>query len=169
MNIGWAALSAASHTRLWEHFNTLADKVATAFDAVPAGRLYKSDGFQSLASGNVAIQLGNNLDAQGGVTYDAANGGGLKVPIAGRYMVSGYVFVSGPAGAASFNVVRWRAGVSTVVLATRLANPDGGDYIGGRSDVLNLAAGDILTLRGSGPSNAYGTNESHTSLSVARV
>ena len=168
MNIGWAALSAASHTRLWEHFNTLADKVAAAFDAVPAGRLYKSNGFQSLASGNVAIVLGN-LDAQGGVTYDAANGGGLKVPIAGRYQVNGCVYFSGPAGGASFDVVRWRAGVSVVVLTARLAKPDGQDYIGGRSDVLNLAAGDILTLRGSAPSSAYGTDGFHTSLSVARV
>lgn len=168
MNIGWAALSAASHTRLWEHFNTLADKVAAAFDAVPAGRLYKSNGFQSLASGNVAIVLGN-LDAQGGVTYDAANGGGLKVPIAGRYMVSGYVLFSGAPGLASFDVVRWRAGVSAVVLSTRLSKPDNDDYIGGRSDVLNLAAGDILTLRGSAPSNAYGIDANHTTLSVARV
>ena len=168
MNIGWAALSAASHTRLWEHFNTLADKVASAFDAVPAGRIYKSNGFQPLASGNVAITLGN-LDAQGGVTYDAANGGGLKVPIAGRYLVSGCVYFSGPAGAASFDVLRWRAGVSVVVLTARLSKPDGQDYIGGRSDVLNLAAGDILTLRGSAPSSAYGTDGSHTSLSVARV
>ena len=168
MNIGWAALSAASHTRLWEHFNTLADKVATAFDAVPAGRLYKSNGFQSLAPGNVAITLGN-LDAQGGVTYDAANGGGLKVPIAGRYMVSGCVFFSGTPGTASFDVVRWRAGVSVVVLSARLSKPDGQDYIGGRSDVLTLAAGDILTLRGSAPSSADGTDGTHTSLSVARV
>ena len=168
MNIGWAALSAASHTRLWEHFNTLADKVATAFDAVPAGRLYKSDGFQVLSGGNVAIVLGN-LDAQGGVTYDAANGGGLKVPIAGRYQVNGCVYFSGPAGVAWFDVVRWRAGVSVVVLTCRLAKPDVNDYIGGRSDVLNLAAGDVLTLRGSAPSSAYGTDASHTSLSVARV
>ena len=169
MYIGWAALSAASHTRRWEHFNELANKVAAAFDAVPAGRLYKSDGFQSLASGNVAIQLGNNLDAQGGVTYDAANGGGLKVPIAGRYMVSGCVLFSGVPGLASFNVVRWRAGVSAVVLSTRLSKPDNDDYIGGRSDVLNLAAGDILTLRGSAPSHAYGIDANHTTLSVARV
>lgn len=168
MNIGWAALSAASHTRLWEHFNTLADKVASAFDAVPAGRLYKSDGFQSLASGSVAIRLGN-LDAQGGVTYDAANGGGLKVPIAGRYQVNGCVLFSGAPGTGSFDVVRWRAGVSAVVLSVRLSKPDGDDYIGGRSDVLNLAAGDILTLRGSAPSNAYGVAANHTSLSVARV
>ena len=168
MNIGWAALSAASHTRLWEHFNTLADKVAAAFDAVPAGRLYKSNGFQSLAAGNVAIVLGN-LDAQGGVTYDAANGGGLRIPIAGRYMVSGCVYFSGPAGAASFSVVRQRAGVSTVVLTCRPSKPDGGDYIASRSDVLNLAAGDILTLRGSAVSSAYGIDPSHTSLSVARV
>ena len=168
MNIGWAALSAASHTRLWEHFNTLADKVASAFDAVPAGRLYKSDGFQGLSGGNVAITLGN-LDAQGGVTYDAANGGGLKVPIAGRYMVSGCVYFSGLVGGASFDVVRWRAGVSAVVLSVRLSKPDADDYIGGRSDVLNLAAGDILTLRGSAPSTAYGTDATHTSLSVARV
>lgn len=168
MNIGWAALSAASHTRLWEHFNELANKVAAAFDAVPAGRLYKSNGFQSLAGGNVAIVLGN-LDAQGGVTYDAANGGGLKVPIAGRYMVSACVYFSGPVGAASFSVVRWRAGVSTVVLTCKPAKPDGDDYIASRSDVLNLAAGDILTLRGSAVSSAYGTDPSHTSLSVARV
>ena len=168
MNIGWAALSAASHTRLWEHFNTLADKVASAFDAVPAGRIYKSNGFQSLASGNVAITMGN-LDAQGGVTYDAANGGGLKVPIAGRYQVNGCVYFSGPAGTSSLDVLRWRAGVSVVVLTTRLSKPDGLDYIGGRSDVLNLAAGDILTLRGSAPSSAYGTDWTHTSLSVARV
>ena len=168
MNIGWAALSAASHTRLWEHFNTLADKVASAFDAVPAGRIYKSNGFQPLAGGNVAITLGN-LDAQGGVTYDAANGGGLKVPIAGRYQVNGCVLFSGAPGTASFDVVLWRAGVSAVVLSVRLSKPDGGDYIGGRSDVLNLAAGDVLTLRGSAPSGAYGTDGSHTSLSVARV
>ena len=168
MNIGWAALSAASHTRLWEHFNTLADKVASAFDAVPAGRIYKSNGFQALASGNVAITLGN-LDAQGGVTYDAANGGGLKVPIAGRYQVNGCVYFSGSPGTGSFDVVRWRAGVSVVVLTARLAKPDANDYVGGRSDVLNLAAGDILTLRGSAPSSAYGTDPSHTSLSVARV
>ena len=168
MDIGWAALSAASHTRLWEHFNELANKVAAAFDAVPAGRLYKSNGFQSLAAGNVAITLGN-LDAQGGVTYDAANGGGLKVPIAGRYQVNGCVYFSGAAGAASLDVVRWRAGVSVVVLTARLSKPDGQDYIGGRSDVLTLAAGDILTLRGSAPSSAYGTDGSHTSLSVARV
>ena len=168
MNIGWAALSAASHTRLWEHFNTLADKVASAFDAVPAGRIYKSNGFQSLSGGNVAITMGN-LDAQGGVTYVAANGGGLRVPIAGRYLVSGCVYFSGPAGAASLDVVRWRTGVSAAVLTARLSKPDGGDYIGGRSDVLTLAAGDILTLRGSAPSSAYGTDGSHTSLSVARV
>ena len=168
MNIGWAALSAASHTRLWEYFNELANKVAAAFDAVPAGRIYKSNVFQSLAGGNVAITLGN-YEGQGGVTYDAANGGGLKVPIAGRYQVNSCCYFSGPAGAASFEVVRWRAGVSTVVLTCRLAKPDGGDYIGGRSDVLNLAAGDILTLRGSAPSSAYGTDGSHTSLSVARV
>ena len=168
MNIGWAALSAASHTRLWEHFNTLADKVASAFDAVPAGRIYKSNGFQPLASGNVAIALGN-LDAQGGVTYDAANGGGLKVPIAGRYQVNGCVLFSGAPGTVSFDVVLWRAGVSAVVSSARLAKPDGDDYISSRSDVLNLAAGDILTLRGSAPSNAYGTGANHTSLSVARV
>lgn len=168
MNIGWAALSAASHTRLWEHFNTLADKVATAFDDVPAGRIYKSNGFQSLAGGNVAITMGN-LDAQGGVTYDAANGGGLKVPIAGRYQVNGCVLFSGDPGIASFNVVLWRAGVSSVVSSASLAKPDGYDYISSRSDVLNLAAGDILTLRGSAPSNAYGTAPNHTSLSVARV
>ena len=169
MNIGWAALSAASHTRLWEHFNTLADKVASAFDAVPAGRLYKSDGFQALwGGGNVAINLGN-LDAQGGVTYDAANGGGLKVPIAGRYMVSGCVIFSGAPGTASFDVLRWRAGVSAVVLSARPSKPDGADYISSRSDVLTLAAGDILTLRGSAASHAYGTGASHTSLSVARV
>ena len=168
MNIGWAALSAASHTRLWEHFNTLADKVASAFDAVPAGRLYKSDGFQGLSGGNVAITLGN-LDAQGGVTYDAANGGGLKVPIAGRYRVSGCVLFSGPPGVVSFDVLRWRAGFSVVVLSGRPSTPDGNDYISSRSDVLNLAAGDILTLRGTAPSTAYGTDASHTSLSVARV
>lgn len=168
MNIGWAALSAASHTRLWEHFNELANKVASAFDAVPAGRLYKSNGFQSLASGNVAIVLGN-LDAQGGVTYDAANGGGLKVPIAGRYQVNSCVYFSGPAGGASFDVVRWRAGVSVVVLTCKLAKPDGADYIGGRSDTLNLAAGDILTLRGNSPASAFGSDATHTSLSVARV
>lgn len=168
MDIGWAALSAASHTRLWEHFNTLADKVAAAFDAVPAGRIYKSNGFQNLSAGNVAITLGN-LDAQGGVTYNAANGGGLRVPIAGRYQVNSCCYFSGAAGAASLDVVRWRAGVSVVVLTARLSKPDGQDYIGGRSDVLNLAAGDILTLRGSAPSSAYGTDGSHTSLSVARV
>lgn len=168
MDIGWAALSAASHTRLWEHFNTLADKVAAAFDAVPVGRIYKSNGFQSLAGGNVAITMGN-LDAQGGVTYVAANGGGLRVPIAGRYQINSRVYFSGPAGAASLDVIRWRAGVSVVVLTARLSKPDVQDYIGGCSDVLNLAAGDILTLRGSAPSSAYGTDASHTSLSVARV
>lgn len=168
MDIGWAALSAASHTRLWEHFNELANKVAAAFDAVPAGRIYKSDGFQSLAGGNVAIWLGS-LDAQGGVTYSSLEGGGLRIPIAGRYMVSGCVYFSGPAGAASFSVVRRRAGVSTVVLTCRPSKPDGGDYIASRSDVLNLAAGDVLTLRGSAASSAYGTDPSHTSLSVARV
>lgn len=168
MDIGWAALSAASHTRLWEHFNELANKVASAFDAVPAGRVYMSEGFRSLAGGNVAIGLGN-LDAQGGVTYSPMNGGGLRVPIAGRYHVNGCVYFSGPAGAASFDVVRWRAGVPTVVLMCRPAKPDNNDYISCRSDVLNLAAGDILTLRGSAVSSAYGTDPSHTSLSVARV
>lgn len=167
MGITWADLSVASHARLWEHFNGLKAAINAALDNVPAGRAIKTDWFQS-ASGGVAVVLAQDY-VQGGMTWDAANGGGLKVPTAGVYQIAASVYFSGGAGRGGMDIRRWRAGVGTTVLSGNTAKPSGDDFTAVASSAVKLNAGDIITLKATAPSTAYGTSGAETWLSVVKV
>lgn len=167
MGINWADLSAGSHTRLWEHFNTLKAAINAVLDNVPAGRAIKSDGFQS-AAGGVAVVMSQDY-VQGGVTFDPSNGGGLKVPVAGVYNVAASVYFSGPAGRAAFEVQRWRSGAAVGVFLASTEKGTGEDSQAAVSGAVRLNAGDIITIYAVAASAVWGVTGVQTSLSVVKV
>jgi len=139
------------------------------------GRLAKSDGSQSIYPDQVSVTMALDV-ATGGVTFDSANGGGLKVPVAGWYLVSALGYCTGGTnyGSAVY-VMRWRVGVSTRI-ARAYAYMDPNNQIDATSCVTQLfylEANDIITLqmRGWGPSAAAygGAAKDGCALTVVKI
>ena len=150
--------------------NAAADAQAAAAQVLPAyGRAAKIDGFQA-TGGSVAVQLQADFST-GGVTYDAANGGGLKVPTAGVYLASFTGFFSGAkTGFCSIRLQRWRAGANVTIATAMMHKPDGNDYAIARAEMVQLEAGDVLTLRATASSNLWGdAAKTGCTLSVVRL
>ena len=139
------------------------------------GRLAKNDGSQSIYPDQVSVTMALDL-ATGGVSFDSANGGGLKVPVAGWYLVSALGYCTGGTnyGSAVY-VMRWRVGVSTRI-ARAYAYMEPNNQIDATSCVTQLfylEANDIITLqmRGWGPAAAAygGAAKDSCALTVVKI
>lgn len=153
--------------------------------APAAGRIYRSSQWQSLPTSETGVQVDlNSVDfLKGGMTSSTDNGGSLIVPSDGMYNVSATSFYSGG----------WRLHAWTKIVKRTAAQPaiDVGilvssiykyrddDYVNTMSKLVNLTAGDRLSLRagmywredGSGATSVYGyaTDPSSTALEAVRL
>ncbi len=131
----------------------------------PQGTIVKN-GFQPVAAlnaGNTAITMGQ-FNAKNGVAYDTANGGGLRVTVAGDYLISYRAVFSGVAGTCLLLLLRWRNGASEEV-SSSVSGKDSEDFPLMGTVKMYLEAGDILTLAGrSGGSNVWGNGKEGTSF-----
>lgn len=129
-----------------------------------AGRAQHTTGAQSIAA-YAAVALVSNF-LQGGITFDSQNGGGLKVAATGLYQVNATGnFVSGTGWRGVLDVRRWRSGAATIVATASCYVGSVDNYYPAVSTLVQLQAGDILTLAALGA----GTVTDGTSLSLVRV
>lgn len=142
-----------------------------------SGVAVKTNGFQAGLSTGAAITLAAGAMV-GGATFSSANGGGVRVPRAGTYLLSAHAHLSGvrTVGQQAFvELLRWRAGASTAVARARHAFiTSGEDETVSITAPTALAADDIITMRVTAAGNstlaAWGDSGGiGTRLSVSRL
>lgn len=159
---GLAAQVAGFNTASQDRDNAILSRLTVC------GRAAASAGFQSLAGG-VAVTLTNQV-ASGGVTFSAANGGGLTVSEPGHYLVTANAHFSGASEyTGHMSVRRWRSGASTVLMTLKTWKADAEDYTVNASGVFTLVAGDTITLYGISPGTSWGDGNQGTGVSLVRV
>lgn len=123
---------------------TAAQNAVTALSTRPLGRMVKTNGEQGIVDGQAVIMsadIGIN-----GVAFDTANGGGLRVAVAGKYQLNMNAFTTGNGGYTRVEVKRWRGGASNTVAFCTISSPNSEEYTGARSEIIDVLAGDIFTL-----------------------
>lgn len=143
--------------------------------AIPIGRLAKTNGFQTMTASGVGIVMANDF-VVGGMTYDASNGGSLKIPVTAYYRVSSKLYCTGSSGWLGTGDVRLYKGTthSRSLLVILVDKPDSNDYTGSDSDIFLLKANDLITLFGSstnGLGSTWGNSDkvgSHLTVEYVR-
>lgn len=139
----------------------------------PYGKIVKTNGFQTLAAGGTAVVMVLDF-ANFGVTFDSANGGGLKVPSNGVYQLSAKGYFTGSAAwLGTLIMVRWRAGVAFDLTSSTQTKPDGNDYTTSETTLESLNANDIITIKMASANGAGSTwgdaNKRGTHLSLTKI
>ena len=115
-----------------------------------SGVAVKTNGFQTGLSSGAAIVLAAG-EMVGGATFSSTNGGGVRVPRAGTYLLSAYANMSGGRTVdqqAFVELLRWRAGTSTAIAHTRYTFiTAGSDETVSITAPTTLAIDDIITMR----------------------
>ena len=139
----------------------------------PYGKIAKTNGFQALSTSGTAVTMA--LDFAGhGVTFDSANGGGLKVPFSGVYQISVKGYLTGSsAWLGTVTLVCWRSGVALDLTATIVRKYDGSDYTASETTLESLNANDIITIKmgtSTGSGSTWGDSDKRgTHMSLTKV
>lgn len=132
--------------------------------AVPYGFMGRTQGFQPLSTSTpIVVVMAAAQELRGGMTFNAANGGYLTVPVAGRYNAHLKGMFSGSAGEINQmqivvnDLVGSNAGNQFGKLVGSVNKAGGGDIHIDSSGEVTLKAGDKIALAMMAAANAWGT------------